>query len=68
MKNRIDKYLLDLHIKSGEMVTKEEAEFWAWLGTVERHRSSFNCEFDLFAQGCPKYLLRAICDVFNIEG
>ncbi len=49
------------------MVTKQEAEYWAWIGTVERHPADFKSKFDLLTQGCPKYLLRAICDVFNIE-
>ena len=49
-----------------KMITKVEAEFWAWMGTVERHPADFRSEFELWAQGCPEYLLRAICDVRGI--
>ena len=42
-----------------------ESKFWAWKGTIERNLSQFSSRFNLYAQGCPEYLLTAMMDLIQ---
>ena len=48
--------------------TRQDYIVIGWIQAVRTHKSGYSTAYDLWAYGCPKWAIRAVCDVTGLKG